>query len=38
MGGQIGAEGSLHIDTRRLNRIVTIVQERKLLTVEAGAT
>lgn len=38
MGGQIGADESLHVDMRRMNRILSIDQERKRITVEAGAT
>lgn len=38
MAGQIGAEHSLHLDTRGLDRIISIDQSGKTITVEAGAT
>ena len=38
MGGQIGTEGALHIDMRRLRRIVRIDTAARTITVQAGAT
>jgi uncharacterized membrane protein YhaH (DUF805 family) len=36
MGGQTADPESLHIDLRRLNRIVELDEERRIITVEAG--
>ncbi|MEM7181795.1 MAG: FAD-binding protein [Spirochaetota bacterium] len=36
MGGQTTSDRSLHIDMRKLNRIVAFSQEEKQITVEAG--
>lgn len=38
MGGQIATEGGLHLDLRRLNRIIDFSPETKTITVQAGAT
>ena len=38
MGGQIGTEGALHIDMRRLRGIVRIDTAARTITVQAGAT
>lgn len=37
-GGQIACRGCLFIDMRRMNRIVSIDQRRRLITVQAGST
>jgi len=37
-GGQIASEESLHLDMRGFNRIVSFDPERRLITVQAGAT
>lgn len=38
MGGQIGTDQALFVDLRALNRIVSFDPERRLITVEGGAT
>ena len=38
MGGQIGHEGSLHIDMRGINRVLDIDTHNKTVRVEGGAT
>jgi len=38
MGGQIGHEGSLHIDMRGLNRVLEIDPDNKTVRVEGGAS
>ncbi|MEY2439608.1 MAG: hypothetical protein QOI34_993, partial [Verrucomicrobiota bacterium] len=37
MGGQIASEGSLHIDMRQFNRILSVSPDQKEVTVQAGA-
>lgn len=36
MGGQTASSGSLHIDMRKLNRVISFSKEHKTITVEAG--
>ncbi|MBL7919868.1 MAG: FAD-binding protein [Bacteroidia bacterium] len=36
MGGQIGSPNSIHIDTRKLNKIISFSLENKTITVEPG--
>ncbi|MGQ0658382.1 MAG: FAD-binding protein [Chromatiales bacterium] len=36
MGGQIGAPGTLHLDMRRLNEVVSFDPTRKVIRVQAG--
>jgi FAD/FMN-containing dehydrogenase len=36
MGGQIGAEGSLHLDMRNMNKLVSLSAEERLVTVQTG--
>lgn len=38
MGGQIASPGSLHIDMRRMNRVLEINQTHQTITVQAGIT
>ena len=38
MGGQVGHEGSLHIDMGGINRVLEIEKDNKSVRVEAGAT
>ncbi|MGI9334063.1 MAG: FAD-binding oxidoreductase [Gammaproteobacteria bacterium] len=38
MGGQIAAAGSLHLDMRAMNRIVSLDAARRVIRVQAGAT
>lgn len=38
MGGQTASENTLHLDMRRLNRIVSFSPQNKTITVEAGIT
>jgi FAD/FMN-containing dehydrogenase len=38
MGGQIASDGSLHLDMRRLNRIIALDTVERTITVEAGTT
>jgi FAD/FMN-containing dehydrogenase len=37
-GGQTAADGSLHLDMRRLNRVIAFDPAAKTITVQAGAT
>jgi FAD/FMN-containing dehydrogenase len=37
MGGQIGADGALHIDMRRFDKVVAFSPRDKVVTVQAGA-
>lgn len=36
MGGQVASEGSLHIDMRRMNRVLELSLERRTIRVQAG--
>lgn len=36
MGGQVGVQGGLHIDMRRMNRLVWLRPEERVVRVEAG--
>jgi FAD/FMN-containing dehydrogenase len=36
MGGQIADEGSLHLDMRQMNKVVSLAPEQRLITVQAG--
>lgn len=36
MGGQIAAPGSLHLDMRQMNKLLSLSREERLVTVQAG--
>lgn len=38
MGGQISEPGSLHLDMRRMNRVLEVNPDARLVTVQAGCT
>ena len=38
MGGQIATDGALFIDMREMNRIISVDRDKKLVTVQSGAT
>lgn len=38
MGGQIAEPGSLHLDMRAMNQVVTVVPREQIIRVQAGAT